>query len=246
MKNEIISTDFCTLDSPCSYLPDRYVRTYYSYVENATFEFVSGVIKRGWRRFGKYFFYPICQGCSECKSLRIDVDNFLLSRSQKRVIKRNENTKILLRQPTISSAHINLYNRYHAWKAKKDGWKYRDINYKDYYENFVEGAWDFGYEVLYFQDERLIGVDLIDILEDGISAIYFFYEPDYAKLSLGIYSLLYQIALAKEMGLSYIYLGYWVNGCKAFKYKTNFKPEEILEGFPSLDEEANWRAFTDS
>ena len=94
--------------------------------------------------------------------------------------------------------------------------------------------------MLYYAEDKLIGVDLIDIVNDGISAIYFYYDPAYAHLSLGTYSLLYQIDLAKQMKLPYIYLGYWVEGCRAFAYKKNFTPLDLLDGFPEIQEEACW------
>jgi arginine-tRNA-protein transferase len=234
------STDFCMLDYPCAYLPDQQTRMHYRHVEKATSAFSSAVIQRGWRRFGNYFFYPICEGCNACKSIRINVDDFRPSRSQRRAIKRNRDTRVLLRKPTSTQQHIDLYNKYHTWKHEKDQWRGTTINRRDYYENFVNGAHDFGKEALYVRDNKLVGVDLFDIVDDGISSVYFFYDPDYARLSLGIYSLLYQIDLAKEMGLRYIYLGYWVDGCKAFAYKEQFPPEEILDGFPSLYETPNW------
>jgi len=237
------STDFCTLEYDCSYLPDKKARMYYKYTSESNKVFNSAVIERGWRRFGNYYFYPVCKGCNECKSLRIDVKNFKLTKSQRRVIKKNKDTKMHIREPRLNSSHLKLYDKYHKWKAQKDGWNYKPISTSEYYENFVEGASDFGKEVAYIRDNKLVGLDLIDILEDGVSAIYFFYDPDYSKYSLGIYSLLYQIYLAKDLGLKYIYLGYWVDGCKAFAYKPKFKPQEILDGFPSIDEEPEWVKF---
>jgi len=247
MKNKELlnpkSTDFCTLDYDCSYLPNKKVRMYYRYIYNSNKTFTTAVIQRGWRRFGNYYFYPICNGCSECKSLRIKVNEFKPSKSQRRVIRKNKDTKIFIQKPSITNSHIELYNKYHKWKEQKSNWKYKEITPNEYYENFVDGAFDFGKEVLYIRDNKLIGVDLIDVLDDGISAIYFFYDPDYAELSLGTYSLLYQIYLAKKMELKYIYLGYWVDGCKSFEYKPKFQPQEILEGFFEVDEEVNWEEF---
>jgi len=237
------STDFCMLDYPCAYLPGRMTRMYYRYVAEAGSAFTSAVIQRGWRRFGNYFFHPICEGCDACKSLRIDAEAFRPSRSQRRVVKKNRATRLIMRSPTLSKDHIDLYNRYHAWKAEKDGWKHRAISFAEYHENFVAGAHEFGYEVLYFHDEKLIGVDLIDLVEDGISSIYFFHDPDYAHLSLGTFSLLYQIHLAQTMKKRWIYLGYWVDGCKAFAYKRNFTPQEILDGFPPIEESPPWYPF---
>ena len=240
---EVESTDFCMLDYPCAYLPEKQVRMYYRHVEAATPEFSSEVIRRGWRRFGNYFFYPICQGCNACKSIRIDVAAFKPSRSQRRAVKRNRLTRIMVQHPTITPEHIELYNKYHAWKADKDNWRGASINHREYHENFANGAHEFGKEALYIHDNKLVGVDLFDIVEDGISSVYFYYDPDYQHLSLGTFSLLYQIDLAKRMGLKYIYLGYWVDDCKAFAYKENFQPEEILDGFPPLDEEPDWQAW---
>ncbi len=235
------SIDFCTLDSKCAYLPDRKSRFFYRYIPNATKKLCSELIKRGYRRFGNSYFHPICNGCNECKNLRIDVENFKLSRSQKKALKRNKETQVYISKPSLTTEHIELYNRYHKFKAQKSGWKYYEIDYETYYTEFVVGAHDFGKEVLYFHDGKLVGVDLIDILEDGISSIYFYYDPDFERLSLGIYSLLIQIELAKKYGLKWIYLGYWVDGCASFAYKTNFKPYQILEGFPKLSEEPKWR-----
>ncbi len=237
---EPISTDFCMLDYQCAYLDDKQVRMHYKHVEEATNEFSTAVIQRGWRRFGKYFFYPICNGCNECKSIRIEVDGFKPSKSQRRAIKRNKDTHIIIQKPTNSQDHIALYNKYHQWKAEKDGWRGSSITPKEYHENFSDGAHGFGKEGLYIHDRKLVGVDLFDIVEDGISSVYFYYDPDYAHLSLGTFSLLYQIDLAKRLGLKYIYLGYWVKGTKAFAYKENFRPEEILDGFPPINVKPNW------
>jgi len=235
------STDFCVLDYECAYLPNRSTRMHYRYIDSANKSFATAVVQRGWRRFGKYFFYPICSGCSECKSLRILVDEYKFTKSKRRIIKKNLKTDIVVQRPSQSDEHLRLYNKYHSWKAKKDGWRGKNITHNEYNENFVEGAHNFGKEVLYIIDGKLVGVDLIDIVDDGISSIYFYYDPDFSHLSLGTYSLLYQIALAKNLKLPYIYLGYWVDGCKAFAYKQNFKPLELLDGFPHITEYAKWQ-----
>jgi arginine-tRNA-protein transferase len=237
------STDFSMLDYECAYLPEKSVRMNYKYVSQASKAFATAVIQRGWRRFGKYFFHPICSGCNACKSIRIDVKNYKYSKSQRKAIKRNAQTKIIIQKPTLTQAHINLYNKYHAYKHQHDGWSHRNISQREYHENFVDGAHDFGKEVLYVIDGKLVGVDLIDVLDDGISSIYFYYDPDYARLSLGTYSLLYQIKLAKMLELPWIYLGYWVDECKAFAYKSKFQPEEILDGFPHISEQPLWETW---
>ena len=237
------STDFSMLDYDCAYIPGNKVRMNYKYVSRASKKFATAVIARGWRRFGKYFFHPICSGCNECKSVRINVSEFSPSKSQRKALNRNKDTQIILQKPTMTDAHIALYNKYHAFKHMKDDWSHRNISTREYHENFVDGAHDFGKEVLYVVDGQLVGVDLIDVLDDGISSIYFYYDPDFARLSLGTFSLVYQLKLAKVLELPYIYLGYWVEGCKAFAYKPNFKPQDILDGFPHVSEDPEWEEW---
>ncbi len=235
------STEFSMLDYECSYLPGNIVRMHYKYVFQPNKTFLSAVIKRGWRRFGKFYFHPVCEGCYECKSLRIDANNFTPTKSQKKSQNRNKDTQIVIQKPSMTKDHIELYNRYHQHKQGSNGWRYKAISFREYYENFVDGAGDFGREVLYYRDDKLIGVDLIDIIDDGISSIYCYYDPEYSRYSLGTFSLLYQVELARQMHLRWIYLGYWVEGCKSFAYKTNYNPQEILDGFPLLENKPKWR-----
>jgi arginine-tRNA-protein transferase len=109
------STDFSMLDYDCAYIPGNKVRMNYKYVSRASKKFATAVIARGWRRFGKYFFHPICNGCNECKSVRINVDEFSPSKSQRKALNRNKDTQIILQKPTMTDAHIALYNKYHAF-----------------------------------------------------------------------------------------------------------------------------------
>jgi len=124
-------------------------------------------------------------------------------------------------------------------KDKKE-WTYNETTPEHYYQSFVSGHNEFGYEVLYFDEDRLIGVDLIDILDDGISSIYFYYDPDYSKYSLGKLSLYNQIKFAQRSNKKWIYLGYYVEECPSLSYKSEYKPYITLEGRPSEYEEFKW------
>jgi len=237
------STDFSMNDNSCAYIPGKRMQMHCKQVDVVSKTFSTSVTQRGWRRFGRNFFYPVCADCIECKSIRIDVANYKYSKSQRKTINRNEETEIRIQEPSITQDHIDLYNKYHVYKAERDGWNHQDISRQEYYENFVDGAHDFGKELLYFIDDKLVGVDLIDILDDGISSVYCYYDPDYPRYSLGTYSLLYEIKLAEMLGLEWIYVGYWVDGCKAFEYKENFQPIEILEGYPRTFEKPEWKPW---
>jgi arginine-tRNA-protein transferase len=228
----------------CSYLPDMYQQNHYKFVQGCTKEFCTILIQRGWRRFGKMFFRPICKTCEECQSMRIDVDNFTLSKSIKKSINRNKNTRVVVKEPIVTNEHIALFNKYHYHMHIKKGWKFHRTSITNYYESFISGHSDFGKEVAYYIDNKLVGVDFIDLLDDGISAIYFFYDPDYAWHSLGVYSIYKEIELAKELGLKWIYLGYYVRENNGLNYKIKYQPSQVLEGRPAIEDEIEWNPMS--
>lgn len=202
--------------------------------------FADMLMMRGWRRFGNGYFRPMCRDCDKCESIRIVVDEFKPSKSFRNVQNRNKETLYSIHRPSYSDEKLALHQKYHMERSAKRGWKLNDMDEEKYTKMFVDGAGDFGYEVRYFRDAKLIGVDYIDILIDGISSIYFFGDPDYAHLSIGTYSLLTQLKIAKELGLKYIYLGYVVRENQSLRYKLNYRPYEILEGRPTNEEAAKW------
>jgi arginine-tRNA-protein transferase len=122
----------------------------------------------------------------------------------------------------------------------KKGWDYQETSPQHYHNSFISGHNEFGYEILYFDEDKLIGVDLIDILEDGISSIYFYYDPDYSDLALGKLSLYNQILFAKQKNKKWIYLGYYVEDCPSLAYKSHYKPYLTLKGRPKEYEDFEW------
>jgi len=240
MRHYSRSVEFSTLDTPCSYLAHRMTRMAYRYIENASMELNQALVERGWRRFGNYYSHPQCQGCSACLNLRIDVKNYTFSRSAKRVFKKAEGIRYVIQAPTLSTEHLELYDKYHKYMESKRGWNYHFLKPQSYHELYVSGAHNFGKEILYFYNEKLIGVDLVDFLDNGLSSIYFFYDPVFEKFSLGRLSIYEQILLAKEYDLEWIYLGYWVKECQSLAYKASYTPYQVLQGNPSLDEDAIW------
>ena len=230
----------CTLSEKCSYIPDHEQTTHYKIIQECDIEYNAHLIERGWRRFGNMYFRPMCEGCSACESIKINVNSYQFSKSERRVMKKNTHIKTVLRKPTASHAHIALFEKYHNHMHERRGWDKQPINIKNYYMSFVNGYNEYGYEVLYFDGEKLIAVDLIDILPNGISSIYFYYDPDYQHLSLGKYSMLRQISYAKNNHLEWIYMGYYVKACQSLAYKADYKPFLTLEGSPNESELPTW------
>ena len=232
--------EFTTLETSCVYLKENRMQMSYKYIKDCSLSLSSKLTQQGWRRFGHYYSKPICHDCDECKSIRIDVENFHFSRSVKRVIKKNIDTKTIIRKPKITKEHLDLYEKYHKYMQKTKGWDYYPLNEESYADLYAKGFSTYGYEVLYIRDKKLVGVDLLDFLEDGISSIYFYYDPDFRDYSLGKYSIYKQIELAKKRELMWIYIGYSVKGCSSLSYKEDYKPHQVLQNSPSLDDEPIW------
>ncbi len=234
-----ILKEFLTNDK-CSYLDDKQQTTHYKMVDNCSTIQCQELIERGYRRFGKMYFRPICTSCDECKSIKIDINNFKFSSSQKRVIKKAACITSYIQKPSLSKTHLELFEKYHLFMKNKKGWEHHPTTAQGYYNSFVDAHNDFGYEILYYIEDKLIGVDLIDILDDGISSIYFYYDPDFSAYSLGKLSLYNQITLAKNSQKKWIYLGYYVKDCPSLSYKSHYKPYLTLNGNPNLDEKYDW------
>lgn len=228
------------LNDSCSYLQNKEQTMHYKIIHECNAHYCQELVERGYRRFGKMYFRPICQNCAECQSIKIDVANFDFSKSKRRIINKAKDIQTYIQTPSITKEHLALFEKYHLFMKEKKGWEYQSASVQHYYNSFVEGDNGFGYEVLYFDKEKLIAVDLIDILEEGISSIYFYYDPEYSHLSLGKLSLYNQIRYAKKHNKAWIYLGYYVKECPSLSYKAEYKPYLTLDGRPDLEKEYLW------
>ncbi|MCK4973899.1 MAG: arginyltransferase, partial [Sulfurimonas sp.] len=164
-----ILKEFVTNDK-CSYLDNQQQTTLYKVIDNCSAAYCQELIERGYRRFGKMYFRPDCATCDECKSIKIDVEKFKFSKSQRRVIKKASKIISYIQRPSMSKTHLELFEKYHLYMKDKKGWEHNPTTVQGYYGSFVDAHNDFGYEILYYIDDILIGVDLIDVLQDGISS----------------------------------------------------------------------------
>ncbi|QOG13006.1 arginyltransferase [Arcobacter sp. FWKO B] len=237
--------EFIEKQRECSYFKDYETSDIkYRLIHNCTKEQYLDMLQKGWRRFGKMHFVPICESCTKCTSMRIVVDDFKFSKSQKRVLNKNKDTKVFIQPPSVSYEHIELYNKYHEYMSDKKGWSYNPIEIGEYIRSYVDGKNSgFAREILYFDENKLIGVALVDILDAGISAIYCYYDHDYEERSIGQFSILFQIKIAQELNIPYIYLGYWIKDHFSMGYKEKYHPFEILKNRPDDEEKAIWELY---
>ncbi|HFU76457.1 MAG TPA: arginyltransferase, partial [Arcobacter sp.] len=205
MNNQHLS-EFLEENKPCSYYDDRLSDIRYKYLDNCAPETYFKMLERGWRRFGNIHFVPECKNCTECQTIRIDVANFKFTKSHKRLFNKNDDIEIYVQKPSISIEHLDLYNKYHRRMQNKKGWNNNEITPGEYKSSYVDGASTYGREILYMHQGKLIGVALSDMLPDGMSAVYCFYDHEYAHRSLGKFSILAQISIAKQANIPYIFL----------------------------------------
>ncbi len=235
--------EFIEEQRDCSYFDTEISDIRYRYMYDCSTDQYQSMLERGWRRFGKMHFVPECKGCTKCVSMRIDVAKYKFSKSEKRVISKNKDTKLYIRPPSMTLEHLNLYDKYHAFMNAKKDWPYSPIEPGEYQKSYVDGKAEYSKEFLYMKDNKLIGVALVDLLPNSVSSIYCYYDHDYSDLSIGKFSILAQIKIAKEMNIPYIYLGYWIKDHLSMGYKEAYKPFEILKNRPSLDEETIWENY---
>jgi arginine-tRNA-protein transferase len=174
-------------------------------------------LSAGWRRFGLFFFRPACRNCRLCVPIRIQCSEFQATKSQRRVLKRNENTTVKLSAPSYSDEIYELYRKHSKVKFGQDS----DVSqFKDsFFMSAVPSA-----QSEYYIEGKLIGVGFLDISLNALSSVYFIYDPDYKEYSPGTFSILKEIEIVKELKLPYYNLGYWIKENKRMSYKGRFSP----------------------
>src|ERR1043166_6139733 len=207
-----------TAPDRCAYLPGLHSETEYRLMLNVTPEELENLLEHGWRRFGPTYFRPICPDCIECVSLRLPVEKFQPTKSQRRAAKKCAHLRVCINAPTVDDERLALYTAWHAMREQTRGWKANPVDIEDYKFSFCF-THPCAREMAYYDGDRLIAVDLVDETPHALSSVYFYFHPDYARLSLGIASVLFEVNWARRHGRGHVYLGYRVLGCPSVAYK---------------------------
>jgi arginine-tRNA-protein transferase len=214
--------------SACGYLPGRRWSLHYVFVAQATAAEYEAYLAKGWRRFGRAFFHPVCKSCRACQSVRVPAATFRPDRSQRRAVAANVDVRLEIGPPAVTPEKLRLYDRFHEHQTDEKGWPaHSPKDPADYSESFCDNPFPVE-EWCYFVGDRLVGVGYVDVLPAGLSAIYFFYDPDERRRSLGTFNVVRVIEAAAARGLPHAYLGYYVEGCQSLEYKARFRPNEVL------------------
>lgn len=211
----------------CPYLPGQVARLPLRYPARGLQpqEFAER-LATGDRRQGVLLYRPACPTCQACEALRIDVQAFRPSKTQRRILRRGDAlVETTIDRPRLTDERVDLYNRHKIERGllTTDGFIEADG-----YEQFLVETCTDSFELTYRLNGRLIGIAITDRAADALSAVYCFYDPAYAHLSPGVYSILKQWELCRTWRLPYLYLGLYVAGCTAMEYKASYLPHERL------------------
>lgn len=219
---------FTTPEHPCSYLHEQQATTLFADPKTPLNNDLYGQLTQvGFRRSGDHVYRPHCKQCNACIPTRIPVDVFTPSRQQKRVWANNKDVFVNKVNGQASTEHYELYEKYVSTRHR-DGDMYPPSEQQ--FHSFLFSSWSATqcYEFRRSLDNHLLAVAVLDQIEIGLSAVYTFFDPAEEKRSLGVYALLWEVELAKSLGLLHLYLGYWVKACKKMSYKGNYRPLEVF------------------
>lgn len=212
---------------PCAYLTDQQEQLL-ALIDPQTNgqRFYPTLLANGFRRSGDQVYRPHCAQCQACQSLRISTQDFKPSRSQTRLLNKNQQFEIKISE-TIKPEYFNLYRRY-IDTIHSDGPMFPASI--EQYEGFIESTWNKSLFIEIYDQDKLISVSVTDKVDGkdtrAWSAFYCFYDPDYRVNSLGKFAVLTQLSLAKAYGIDWLYLGYYIEKCQKMNYKTQFNPHQ--------------------
>jgi arginyl-tRNA--protein-N-Asp/Glu arginylyltransferase len=209
----------------CPYLTGRMATARWFVADRVAGNVYHQFMNAGFRRSGRLFYQPVCGGCRACVPIRVPVDSFWPSKSQRRTLRRNADVIVSVNpRPVVSDEKFALYTRYtRDWHGKDDG---------DDFAGFESFLYASPVDTIEFEYRdatgRLLAVGICDGCADSLSSVYFYFDPAESKRGLGTFGALREIEYARERGMPFYYLGYWISGCGAMEYKSSFRPNQLL------------------
>jgi leucyl-tRNA---protein transferase len=210
--------------SPCPYLPGRDAR--HVLVQPPSFPpgLYHAFLDLNYRRAGEVVYRPACAGCAECRSIRVLVDEFQPSRAQRRCLRRNADVTVEIGVPRPTEEKHALYERY--LETRHDGLM---TGSPEEFRDFLYDAPPMAKELVYRLGDRLLGVGIVDVEPQALSAVYFYFDPDEAARSPGVLNVLRLVEECRRRAVPFLYLGYYVRDSPQMSYKAGYRPHELMD-----------------
>lgn len=220
-------TFFITDEQPCSYLPERKMKSLLLDPEwpldDSTY---AALIQQGFRRSGNHVYRTHCHDCNACVPARVRTHQHTPNRNQRRTLRSNQNLTVRVRTAQFSDEYFDLYRRYLSARHASSEMANTSA---EQFSDFLISHWCHTEFLEVREDDRLLAVAVTDQCADGLSAVYTFFEPEEQRRNLGRYCVLQQIQWAARRHLPYLYLGYWIEDCGSMAYKTEYRPIEVFK-----------------
>jgi len=205
----------------CPYLAARKNMAYAFSIEEMVPGLYEALISQGFRRNGFHFYKNICPNCDACIPIRVDVRRFRPSKSQRRVLRKNQDIRITRQRVCFDPEDFSLYRKY--CRIRHDSPEHR----QDYTRFLIDSP--LATEMMrYYAGDHLIGIGWIDVLPNSLSSVYFVFDPDHSSRSIGVFSLLKELELCRTLGKAWLQLGFWIKDNRKMSYKNRYKPCQLL------------------
>jgi leucyl-tRNA---protein transferase len=217
---------YLTEEYPCSYLENKLAQSLFVHPSlQLSASHYRELLKVGFRRSGNEVYRPNCAKCNACIPARLAVADFKPSRAQKRCFKKNIGTRAIIKPATFQLEHFEMYIRYQKNRHSTGSMAHLSA---DEYLQFLDSFWCNTRFVEFTVNNTLAAVAVVDQFDDAWSAVYTFFEPKFANLSLGVFAVLWEIEQAKLQQKEFLYLGYWIKNCKKMAYKIDYQPIQLF------------------
>jgi arginine-tRNA-protein transferase len=208
---------------PCPYLADKPATEQVFVAFEFSPELYHDFMDHGFRRSGNLFYRPICKECRECRAIRIAIKDFLPSKSQRRIVRKNQDLTVTVRPPQFTEEKFRIFCDYLKFQHNAD----QDDSPESFRDHLYMSpimTLEFEYRV----GKRIVAVSIADICSRSLSSVYAYYDPEFSERSLGTFSAIWEILFCRARGIPYYYIGFYIQGCPSMRYKARFRPFEIL------------------
>jgi leucyl-tRNA---protein transferase len=229
-----ILRSFVARPEQCPYLEDQTWRMKYQQIGRMQPSEYDGRLLDGWFKYGHYFQRPVCEECHACLSMRVPVDEFTLTRTQRRTVAKNSDLTIRYSTPPLcDEERVELHNRYRMHQMMENNWQYMGWDLDTYYNEFVDGPVPMT-EISIWSGDTLCAITLTDVSKEAVAGVTHYYAPELKSRSIGLFAMLQTFFLAQKLEKKWVYLGYYVANSPTMGYKIQFLPCELR------DWDGNW------